>query len=527
MNDSSKSKNQSQPLEEFRDQEKVIESAARYQRDKSNEIYVKITKDTDGFQALTSFTITLNKLSVRSGPANLLECWIDWSPTDPLDWAAPLQKVGVRKYASKFIRPIMRRRQKSQEVSYPNKLPMIIREMDVVTPPQRVEVHAKPSKDNEKVTVRATKVPSPNMKLKFEVPNVFFRLPGREPFVQKRLTFNIKVLNGCAASNVLLLDHPKSLALRARVDNSEYQSLVLSSGDDYYRRATFFPEKDISVRYTFGTADGNKLVAPGFPPFRAGFAMIGLGFTFLLIQAGYGKLAGVTFGASLIPLIIETFHAKGLVYRSATISDKRSCERLSTWVFSILHGLALIAAALLLLRELGFESRVPSFELATVPFQTAGFVFIMSGAILLLLTNYGYLALVRRGTLQRYMCDRCEKHFWIRSFPPVRLSLTLTLGFCSLLLYLAGYALPAVVTCIVSLALLLTWNEQVVQKIAHFLDLGPQQHDDTNRVLCKPCYEVEVTKVAPDRAGPTHDLDFVGVEEPVLEELWILREDSF
>jgi hypothetical protein len=52
MNDSSKSKNQSQPLEEFRDQEKVIESAARYQRDKSNEIYVKITKDTDGFQAL-------------------------------------------------------------------------------------------------------------------------------------------------------------------------------------------------------------------------------------------------------------------------------------------------------------------------------------------------------------------------------------------------------------------------------------------------------------------------------------------
>jgi|SRR5215204_146147 len=449
MNASSKSKNREQLLEEFRDQERVIRSAAAYQRDKSNEIYVQVNKDTDGFQALTSFVITLNKLPAPQRNTDLLECWIDWSPTDPVEWAPSPRKSGVRKYASKLIDLIIRQRQESQEVKHPHELPMIIRDMDVVTP-QGVEVRAILSKDNTKVRVQANKVPSSTMKIAFKVPNVFFRLPGREPFVQARLTFNMKVLDDCAASSVLLLDHPKSLGLRARLDSSEYQSLVLSTGDDYYRRATFFPQKDIHVRYTFGTADGTKLVAPGFPPVRASLALLGLGFALLLIQAGYAKLAAVTFGASLIPLVMETFHAKGLVYRSATVGEKVSWERRSTFWFSLIHVAALITIALILLRDLDLESHVPFFRfiaLTTLPFGTTGFGFIKVGVILLLLALC-YFRLVRSGTWQRYLCDRCEKRFWIRR-----------------------------------------WHYKVVGHVAHFLDLGPRLHVDSNLALCKQCYK--------------------------------------
>jgi hypothetical protein len=81
-----KNKRHKLPLQ-FDDTEKVINNAVDYQRDEANDILVHIPIDTDGFTAFTSFNITLNKLSTSDTPVDLLECWIDWPPTEqPAEW---------------------------------------------------------------------------------------------------------------------------------------------------------------------------------------------------------------------------------------------------------------------------------------------------------------------------------------------------------------------------------------------------------------------------------------------------------
>jgi hypothetical protein len=170
-----KSKVHKLPLQ-YSDTEKVINYAADYQRDEANDIIVHIPADTEGFTAFTSVDITLKKLSTSNTPVNLLECWIDWPPTEqPAEWGAKPREV--------------------LEGEHPKKLPMIIRD---IVGPEGVDVVL--DADKEKVTVRATRIRSSTLQIKFKVPNVFFNLPGRPPFVQKRLTVNLKVLNGAASS---------------------------------------------------------------------------------------------------------------------------------------------------------------------------------------------------------------------------------------------------------------------------------------------------------------------------------------
>lgn len=220
------SKQEKLPLQ-FRYTKQVIECAADYQRDNANEIHVRIPKDMEGFTALTTFDITLNELPASEEPIDLLECWICWPPTQPgLEAANKLPK-----------------------------LPMIIRDVSS----EEVEVEfipeAIPNTNDKITTLQATSVSSSTIKISFKVPNVFFSLlEERAPFDHKRLTLNIRVLNG-ADSTVLHLTYPKAIAMRARADNSEYHSLVLSSEEDnYYRKATYFPQKDINIGYTFGTS---------------------------------------------------------------------------------------------------------------------------------------------------------------------------------------------------------------------------------------------------------------------------------
>jgi hypothetical protein len=375
----------------FRDTEKVIHNAADYQREEANEIVVHIPKNTEGFTAFTTFEVTLNKLSISDTPVNLLECWIDWPPTGkPAGWAKQLRG------------PI--------KGEPPKKLPMIIRD---IAGPEDVEII--PVTEEERVIVRATKICSSTLHIKFKVPNVFYNLPGRPPFAHKRLTTNIRILNG-AASSVLHLEYPKSIAMRGRTDNAEYQSLVLSIDDDYFRKATFFPQKVIHIRYTFGSADGVGLSAPGFPPLRAGIALVAFGFVLLLINAknytknpGLFEIAAVVFAVSLITSFVETFQIRSLSY-SAAVVDKLSWDRLSTIFFRVIHLVALLLVALL------FLFVRPKYM------DTPGVYFCLAGSLLFFGAWIFYFMPLALGTYQAYLCDRCERRTWIRK------SLALGLG---------------------------------------------------------------------------------------------------
>ena len=420
------------PLQ-FDDTEKVINNAADYQRDEANDILVHIPVDTEGFTAFASFDITLKKLSISNTPVDLLECWIDWPPTEqPAEWG---------------INP-----REALEGDHPNKLPMIIRD---IVGPEGVEVDL--DTDKEKVTVRAKSICASTLQIKFKVPNVFFNLPGRPPFVQKRLTVNLKVLNG-AASSVLQLEYPKSIAMRARADNAEYQSLVLSIDDNYFRKATFFPQKEIHIRYTFGTTDGVALAAPGFPPLRAGLALLGFGFTLLLIHVGLTSrdeglfdLAAVAFALSLIPSFIEMFRIRSLFSHSAAVADTVSWERRSAMFSGAVHlyALILVVSTLLLL-----PSQV---------FWVPGILFGLVGGTLVLGAWILYFLPLFLGTYHKYWCDRCERRTWIRRQFPER-----------------------------------------IEAILHHIHLNTKLHHDTRHSLCARCYD-DVSKDHLEYKSPPQD----------------------
>src|SRR5215213_1647353 len=495
------------PLE-FQDTGKVIRSAADYQRDEANDIRVLIPKNADGFTSLTLFDITLNKVATGDIPVDLLECWIDWSPTDPVDWGAKPQRFGLVKYLSTpfqairwllrfIVRWIYGRQgpQESREVHYPNKLPMIIRDIRVVDP-EKAEVKPTLNTNNGKVTLlRATKELSRTMKIKFAVPNVFFSIPGRAPFAKKRLALNIKVLNG-ASSSVVHLEYPDSIAMRARGDNSEYQSLVLGIGGGYMRKATFFPQQDIRMRYTFGTTDNTELAAPGIPPLRTGLALLGFGFTLLLIHAGQVAepkpdeslfhLAAVVFALSLIPSVTEMLRIERLFHRSATIGNKPSWERKSTNVCASIHIVAFLLVAWTLLKGLNLVSLVPDFLLNSVLYTRGllldlvslvpGFLlsitsflfgtaprFLISIGVFLTFVGVVYSRLLRVGILQGYMCDECEKRMWIRKWYEMRIPRRKDPG-----------------------------NREKQDRLGKWLhrrDLGARVHPETRHSLCIQCYK--------------------------------------
>jgi hypothetical protein len=368
----------------YSDTETVIGNAADYQRCEANDMVVHVPADTEGFTAFTSFDITLNRLDPDYSPVDLLECWIDWPPTEqPADW-------GVRR--------------RSISEAHQKKLPMIIQE--IVGSPDDVEVDL--DTDKTKAIVRATKISSSTLRVKFKAPNVFFKLPGRPPFAQKRLTVNIRVLSG-AASSVLRLEYPKSIAMRARYDNAEYQSLVLGIDENYFRKTTFFPQRDVHIRYTFGTADGAELSAPGFPPLRAGLALLGFGFTLLLVWTGLFDLAAAAFALSLFPSFVEVFRMRSLFSHSAAIADEVSWERISAVSFGAIHAFALVAVACILLL------------VSSDKYCVLGFVLGVLGGLLVLAAWALYFLPVILGTYQKYWCDTCERRTWIRKWLPMGL----------------------------------------------------------------------------------------------------------
>lgn len=374
----------------FCDTEKVIVNAADYERDEANDILVHIPADTEGFTAFTTFDITLKKLSTSDTPVGLLECWIDWPPTEqPAGWG---------------VNP-----REAPEGEHPNKLPMILRDID-----GQDNVEVVMDKNKEKATLRATGISFSTLRIKFKVPNVFYNLPGRPPYVRKRLTVNLRVLNG-AASSVLQLEYPKSIAMRARADNADYQSLVLSVEDDYFRKATFFPQREIHIRYTFGTTNGTELAAPGFPPLRAGLILLGFGVTLLLIKAvdptddkGLFEIAAVVFGLTFIPSFVDIFRMR-LLSHSAAVADPVSWDRLSTYVFGFIHLAALFLVAWQLLTAQPKELVV------------TGNVLCLGGGLLILVAWIFFFIPLGLGTFHQYMCDRCERRTWIRKWLPMGL----------------------------------------------------------------------------------------------------------
>lgn len=382
----------------FCDTEEVILNAADYERDEANDILVHIPADTEGFTAFTTLDITLKKLSTSDTPVDLLECWIDWPPTEqPAGWG---------------VNP-----REALEGKHPEKLPMILRDIDGQ---DNVEVFMDP--DKEKATLRATTIRSSTLRVKFKVPNVFYNLPGRPPYVRKRLTVNLRVLNG-AASSVLQLEYPKSIAMRARADNAEYQSLVFSVDDDYFRKTTFFPQREIHIRYTFGTTNGTELSAPGFPPLRAGLILLGFGITLLLVDAvrptgdeGLFEIAAVIFGLTFIPSFVEIFRMR-LLSHSAAVADKVSWDRLSTYIFSGVHFGALCFVALTLLL-VDLPEKRPEHIPALVG---RGLGFFLVGGLLVFGAWILYFIPLGLGTFHKYMCDRCERRTWIRKWLPMGL----------------------------------------------------------------------------------------------------------
>ena len=105
----SKNKKPRLPLP-FCDTEEVIVNAADYERDEANDILVHIPADTEGFTALTTIDITLKKLSTSDTPVDLLECWIDWPPTEqPLADASAAEVVwlyGLRMWVEQSYKQV-------------------------------------------------------------------------------------------------------------------------------------------------------------------------------------------------------------------------------------------------------------------------------------------------------------------------------------------------------------------------------------------------------------------------------------
>jgi hypothetical protein len=204
--------------------------------------------------------------------------------------------------------------------------------------------------------------------------------------------------------------------MRARFDNAEYQSLVLGIDENYFRKTTFFPQKDVHIRYTFGTADGAELSAPGFPPLRAGLALLGFGFTLLLVWTGVPgndkalfDLAAAAFALSLVPSFVEVFRMRSLFSHSAAVADKVSWERISAVSFGAIHALALAAVAWILLRVSWHK------------YDVLGLVLGVWEGLLVFGAWAFYFLPVILGTYQKYWCDSCERRTWIRKWLPTGL----------------------------------------------------------------------------------------------------------
>lgn len=100
---------------------------------------------------------------------------------------------------------------------------------------------------------------------------------------------------------LLCLDHPEQLALRARIDNSEYHSLAQAVGPGYIRKLGFFPGPRMVVSYKYGVADTGPFLRLARLPFAASVGCFSAALTIAFVNSGHGDLAATTLAFALVP----------------------------------------------------------------------------------------------------------------------------------------------------------------------------------------------------------------------------------
>lgn len=191
---------------------------------------------------------------------------------------------------------------------------------------------------------------------------------------------------------LVYLDHPEHLALRARMDNSEYHSLAQAVGPSYIRKLGFFPGPRMVMSYKYGLADQGPFVRLARLPFAASIGCFSAGLTIAFVNSGHGDLAATTLAFALVPPLAQVVSQGRSQYRSADIHDRAAAAGIVLAPSAIY-----IPVIVLTIVSITDWPSVRALAQACAYFSSA----------LLALHGAAVLGLVKQQVIPEHFCDAC------------------------------------------------------------------------------------------------------------------------
>lgn len=201
------------------------------------------------------------------------------------------------------------------------------------------------------------------------------------------------VLEISGAERILVhLDHPEQLALRARMDNSEYHSLAQAVGPSYIRKLGFFPGPRMVMSYKYGLADQGPFVRLARLPFAASLGCFSAGLTVAFVNSGHGDLAATTLAFALVPPLAQVIVQGRSQYRSADIHDRAAAA-----------GLILAPSVLYIPVVVLTLLSIIDWPNVRAVAQACAYL----SAVLLAIHGTAVLGLVKQQVIPEHFCDAC------------------------------------------------------------------------------------------------------------------------
>ncbi len=385
-----------EPLQ-LSDMRKFMALSASYDDEPANEIFIRVDSGMSHLTTLVHFTITIHNVTPSLGP--LLRCWIDWPYTSHLD-------VGEKVTDWVFAAP----REVEQK-------PLLIQQSTSILP-KEVSVDVEDETTCFYLTSPTTNS-TKTVTIEFDCPNAFFSLREKPPFGRKRLAANLEILNGSERS-VVYLEYPNSISLRPRKDNAEYHTLATAVGADYQRKVTFFPQRTLRMRYTFGENDAASLSAPGVPLLRAGLGLTAAGFALQMLTVGNRQIAATALAVALLPTAVFIFERRRPMFFPSSIAlvEKRSYTEDSVFIAGVIYLAGICVTALVLgwhslLADI--TSRWFGWQLPPQPnlFHLVSKAEIGLGVLIVIL-SCGFFITLSQGGFLAFACDHCERLIRVR-----------------------------------------------------------------------------------------------------------------
>lgn len=195
------------------------------------------------------------------------------------------------------------------------------------------------------------------------------------------------------------LSHPADIALRCRIDNSEYHSLAQGVGAETVRKLGFFPEGKAFLAYTYGSADERYFMSLARWPFAAAFGLIADGLTLAFAKVDHYDLASAALTIALLPPLAQLAMTRRTRYGSADIHERQPHRWLvfgPVLPYVVLTSLACLA--------------ITDWTASTDVVQALCYL----SAVLNILLGAGVLTAVKQQAIPEHFCDGCGNRIVLR-----------------------------------------------------------------------------------------------------------------